>query len=89
MDRQVTLRLSAPAERQGETLEDFAANVLREHADQALAEDVEDAERWQRYLATGTAVPVERVRGRRLASSTRMSFTDVSHLSHQKEGSER
>lgn len=67
IDPQLTLRLSALAERQGETLEDFAANVLREHADQAeqaLAEDVEDAERWQRYLKSGTAVPVESVRRR-------------------------
>lgn len=69
IDAQLTQRLSVLAERQGASLADFAEDVLREHADQAeraLAEDVEDAERWQRYLVTGTVVPVESVRGRLL-----------------------
>ena len=57
------------ADRLGHHFRATAVAVAVEHADQAeraLAEDVEDAERWQRYLVTGTVVPVESVRGRLL-----------------------
>ena len=65
IDRDLELRLSALAEKRGWSVSDLAQDVLRAHVDAAerySADLEEDEHRWQRYLETGAAVPVEQVR---------------------------
>ncbi|MCP5432251.1 MAG: hypothetical protein H6923_03165 [Alphaproteobacteria bacterium] len=65
IDTDLRDRLTRLASRTNSSVEDFAVEVLRAHADEmerAAAEEREDEARWQRYLATGKTVSYETVR---------------------------
>ena len=60
-------RLTTLAERLGVSYHDLAMAILERHADEQerlLAEIQEDEQRWQRYLASGRSIPLNKVRSR-------------------------
>ncbi|MEM8587714.1 MAG: hypothetical protein AAGG65_06595 [Pseudomonadota bacterium] len=65
IDAALNNRLTALAERDGVSVDDLVTKTLSRHADERerVMDDLrQDEERWQRYLATGHAVPFESVR---------------------------
>lgn len=67
IDRELTQRLSAIAEREGSTLSELAESVLRQHAEEAerqAEEFAEDDLRWAKYLKTGESISLEDMRAK-------------------------
>ena len=65
IDAALNNRLTALVQRDGVSVDDFVTKALKLHADEQermLGELRQDEERWQRYLASGHAVPFETVR---------------------------
>lgn len=65
IDDALLVKLSSLAEQSGQSLQQFADNILRDHIVQAEANAVEYAEdekRWKNYIASGHSIPHTQIR---------------------------